>query len=271
MPRVLGLGDNTIDTYLSAGRQFPGGNAVNVAVFCRRLGAEGSYLGCLGSDEGGAILMDALVAEGVDVSHVRVRQGENARAHIRHENGDRQFVGSGPGVRGDYDLCERDFAFMAAHNLVHTTINSDLDGELPKIAARAQCLSYDFSEKWTPARLTAILPMIDVAFLSVPGRTVAECRMLLTHCRDRGAKLTVITRGADGVVAYADGRFCHRPAEPTTVVDTLGAGDGFIAGFLIAHLSGGAVDEACGAGVQLAASVCTWHGAFGRDRPWPNV
>jgi len=37
--RLLGLGDNTVDTYVDQGWQYPGGNAVNVAVLARRLGA----------------------------------------------------------------------------------------------------------------------------------------------------------------------------------------------------------------------------------------
>ena len=86
MPRILGLGDNTIDTYVSAGLQFPGGNAVNVAALARRLGAQASYLGCWGDDEGGAILRAALTAEGVDLSHVReIAGGETARAHRARE------------------------------------------------------------------------------------------------------------------------------------------------------------------------------------------
>ena len=32
MLRVLGIGDNTVDIYLDEGMQYPGGNAVNVAV-----------------------------------------------------------------------------------------------------------------------------------------------------------------------------------------------------------------------------------------------
>ena len=84
-PRLLGLGDNTIDTYVSLGREFPGGNAVNVAVLARRRGAAASYLGCWGDDAGGALLRDALRAEGVDLSHVRViAGGETARARIAH-------------------------------------------------------------------------------------------------------------------------------------------------------------------------------------------
>ena len=77
--RILGLGDNTIDTYVDAGLQFPGGNAVNVAVMARRLGAETSYLGCWGDDEGGRLLEDALTAERVDLSHVRRIAGGLAR------------------------------------------------------------------------------------------------------------------------------------------------------------------------------------------------
>ena len=91
MARILGIGDNTIDTYVSAGLQFPGGNAVNVAVLSRRLGADTSYLGCLGEDEGGAILEAALREEGVDLSHVRRLPGSNARARIAHDRGDRRF------------------------------------------------------------------------------------------------------------------------------------------------------------------------------------
>ena len=50
MVRVLGIGDNTVDIYVDQDVQFPGGNAVNVAVMMKRLGAEASYLGCIGTD-----------------------------------------------------------------------------------------------------------------------------------------------------------------------------------------------------------------------------
>ncbi len=40
--RLLGLGDNTVDIYIDRRVDFPGGNAVNVAVFDKRLGFETS-------------------------------------------------------------------------------------------------------------------------------------------------------------------------------------------------------------------------------------
>jgi fructoselysine 6-kinase len=267
--RILGLGDNTIDTYVNAGLQFPGGNAVNLAVMARRLGAAASYLGCWGDDEGGRILEAALTAEGVDLSHVRrVPGGETARARIAHENGDRRFIGSRPGVRGCYGLAERDLEFIAAHDLVHTSCNSDLDGELGRIAAVARRISYDYSEKWTEERLAATLGRIEVAFLSAPLRADPECEALLARCIRSGVRIAVATRGADGAIARSGDSLYRQSVVPVRAVDTLGAGDGFIAGFLVAHLGGADLPSSLAAGVDYAAKVCTWQGAFGHASAW---
>ncbi|MBM3630309.1 MAG: fructoselysine kinase [Alphaproteobacteria bacterium] len=277
MPAILGLGDNTIDTYVSSGEQFPGGNAVNVAVLARRLGARASYLGCWGDDEGGAILRAALAAEGVDISHVReVAGGETARAHIAHEDGDRRFLGARPGVRGRYALDDASLAFATAHDLVHTSCNADLDGAIARVAGAARLLSYDYSEKWTDARLAATLGHVDIAFLSAPGRDDADCAALLARIaaapraagRPGPPRIAIATRGAAGAMARMGDEMRAVAAAPARVVDTLGAGDGFIAGFLVAHLGGAALDAALAAGAQAAAEVCGWRGAFGHARPW---
>jgi len=271
-PRLLGLGDNTIDTYVSAGLQFPGGNAVNVAVMARRLGARASYLGCWGDDEGGRMLEAALAAEGVDISHVRrITGGETARARIAHDGtGDRRFIGSRPGVRARYDLRDADLAFMAAHDVVHTGCNSDLDGDLARIAAAAQLVSYDYSEKWTDERLAATLPSVDIAFLSAPRRGDGDCEALLARCLAGGATVAVATRGADGAIARTAATLHRQAVIAIRPVDTLGAGDGFIAGFLVAHLRGGDVPGCLAAAASCASEVCAGQGAFGHGEPWPG-
>lgn len=45
MIRILGLGDNVVDRFLDRGRMYPGGQAMNVAVYASMLGAESGYLG----------------------------------------------------------------------------------------------------------------------------------------------------------------------------------------------------------------------------------
>ncbi len=271
MTRLLGLGDNTIDTYVSMGLQFPGGNAVNVAALAKRLGAEASYLGCLGDDEGGDLLVEALSAEGVDLSHARRAGGPNARARIAHSFGDRRFIGSTPGVRGRYDLGDRDFAFIAAHDIVHTSCNSELDEALDVIAGHARLVSYDYSEKWTDERLDMTLHFVDIAFLSAPALDDAGCEALARRCLERGPKLAIVTRGASGALGVQAEGAVRQGILPTVVVDTLGAGDGFIAGFLLEHLKGCDLPASLAAGARMASEVCGWRGAFGHARPWAET
>jgi fructoselysine 6-kinase len=61
---VIGVGDNTIDKYQDLRVMFPGGNAVNVAVLAHRYGHPASYIGWLGDDAHGHLILNVL--EGLD-------------------------------------------------------------------------------------------------------------------------------------------------------------------------------------------------------------
>ena len=50
MVKVLGLGDNVCDVYLHTGTMYPGGQAVNFAVYARQLGAQADFMGVFGQD-----------------------------------------------------------------------------------------------------------------------------------------------------------------------------------------------------------------------------
>jgi fructoselysine 6-kinase len=70
--RLLGAGDNVVDRYHDLGLMFPGGNALNVAVAAARAGAEAAYIGAIGTDRAGGVVLAGLRAEGIDTSRVRV-------------------------------------------------------------------------------------------------------------------------------------------------------------------------------------------------------
>ncbi|MBR6119224.1 MAG: hypothetical protein IKQ04_02765 [Oscillospiraceae bacterium] len=46
--KIACIGDNCIDSYDETGKYYPGGNAVNVAVYLHRMGVESSYVGAVG-------------------------------------------------------------------------------------------------------------------------------------------------------------------------------------------------------------------------------
>ncbi len=268
MERILGLGDNTVDTYVDLGVQYPGGNAVNVAVMTARMGAKTGYLGCVGEDEGGALVRSSLLAEGVDVARLRTRPGVNARAFIGHVDGDRKFLRTEPGVRADYRWEDADFEYMGRFDHVHTSIYSQLDDMLPLVKRATGSVSIDGSNRWTPEWLDHVLPHVRIAFLSASEIPEAELDALIVDCLTKGPEVIVATRGSEGAIGATKAERLTQAALPTTVIDTLGAGDGFISGFLIDYLGGAPLRHALAAGATYAARVCTWHGGYGHDARW---
>ena len=75
---IATVGDNCMDVYAQLGQSFPGGNAVNVAIYLKRLGEEASYTGVVGDDHYGEQMKKALAAKGVDISHLHTRHGSTA-------------------------------------------------------------------------------------------------------------------------------------------------------------------------------------------------
>lgn len=269
MPRILGIGDNTVDLYVDRGEMFPGGNAVNVAVLTHRLGAECGYLGVLGTDAAGRLIRDSLTAEGIDISRCRYFNGANSWSRIRHRGNDRCFDGNDPGPRGLYRLEPDDYAYIGRHDLAHSSVYSLLEEQLGAIGMAVPRFSFDYSDRRDESYLRLTAPHLDIAFLSLPGGSDADCRKMAMFLHGLGPSIAVITRGSLGALAF-DGRDVRtQPIVEAKVVDTLGAGDGFIAGFLMAHLAGADMGVALRRGAEAAAEVCGHRGAFGHGIPIP--
>ncbi|GGR51345.1 sugar/nucleoside kinase (ribokinase family) [Nocardioides luteus] len=91
----------------------------------------------------------------------------------------------------------------------------------------------------------------DVVFMN--DDAVEDPWVLMESCLDRGPRLALCTLGAEGAIALeADGTRHEVAATPATVVDTNGAGDAFMAGFLAARLRTTSVGAALDAAVAQA-------------------
>ena len=285
--RILGFGDNIVDRFLDRGLDYPGGNCVNVAVFARRLGADAGYLGVFGDDDAGAYLQASIAAEGVDVSRSRVRDGESGISTLRVEEGERTFLGwngGGVTVRSPLELDDDLLDYVAGFDLVHSSVYSRSEPELPKLAGGRALVSFDLSsedEFRSPAYLDRICPSADLVLLSCSHLSVDETRALLADAVARGASVALGTRGTDGAIV-TDGRVtidgdAHLVADPATIVDTMGCGDAFLAGFVVSLLGEGwsrsvpadraRFAAALAAGADAAHAQCFVEGAFGRSRP----
>ena len=99
----------------------------------------------------------------------------------------------------------------------------------------------------------------DVVFMN--DDATGDVWELMRSCLERGPRLAVCTRGADGAVALtADGQRHSVAAHPVDVIDTNGAGDAFMAGFLAATTRGASVDDALhSAATQASIALSTRH------------
>lgn len=85
------------------------------------------------------------------------------------------------------------------------------------------------------------------------GRPIRDEAETVAALAERGVAEVVIKRGARGATAWRDGVAVSVPARTVNVLDTVGAGDAFTAGYLSALLDGGAVEARLDRGTVLGA------------------
>jgi len=285
---VLGFGDNTVDRFVDRGTDYPGGNCVNVAVYAQRLGLDAAYLGVFGDDDLGTRLRAAVAAQGVTADHSVVRHGETSVSTLQVKDGDRAFLGYAPGggaVAEPLPLTPALLAYAASFSLVHSSVYSGTEAELPLLAGAGPLVSFDFSDEEefrTPAYLDRVCPHVDLALLSCSHLDEMATRALLAEAVRRGAGMALATRGLHGAIAY-DGRTTAvapaRTADPGSISDTMGCGDAFLTGFAVSLLRDGwsrrvpptpaAQQEALRRGAEAAYHQCFVEAAFGRGWPTP--
>lgn len=260
---LVAVGDNVVDRYIDRGVMYPGGNAVNVAVHARRCGARSAYVGAVGTDRAGRAVLDALVVEGIDTSQVRVLDGPNAYAVVQVLEGNRVFGHADVGV-SQFTLSDADLAVVAAADIVHTGECSLMEDQLADLALAARRLSFDFSERpWSYVEKYA--RHAQVAIRSCPGATAEEAAAEAKRLQGLGPAVVAVTLGAEGAVLLGHRAFAYARPEPAPVVDTLGAGDAFIARFLLGLTAGEDLRQLAQAATAYATSTCASFGAFGYE------
>jgi fructoselysine 6-kinase len=133
-------------------------------------------------------------------------------------------------------------------------------GRLVSAATRHRLrLSYDLAVYTGLPRLNGL----EIAFASheVTGQSPLDRAHSIVAL---GARLCVVTCGAEGSVAFDGMHVFSSQAVPVDVVDTTGAGDSYIAAFLAAYARGGSIVACMEAGSRAGAETCRFAG------PWPG-
>ena len=261
--KVAAIGDNCIDVYERLNRKYPTGNVVDTGVNIQKLGIPVSIISTTGSDENGKWMIDTLKKENLELSHFHVGEGATAVTYMDMDGLDRVHGDYVEGVLENIVFSEEDVQYAAGHDLVHTALWGKAEDTLPQIKKLSKALiSFDYADRLDHELVEKTLPFVDYGFFSYHK---SKDEFISEYLKDkviRGMKVAVATFGEKGSLAYDGKTFYEGRVYPAKVVNTVGAGDSFIAGFLYEILMGGDVAAALEKGAKVAAEVV---GVF---EPW---
>ena len=265
---LLAIGDNCVDFYRELDLSFPGGNALNVAVYSSRmLGIRAGYVGVVGTDERGDFILDQMRRNGLSTEHVGRVEGKTAVTTISVRDGDRFFDEYIEGVQEGAVFPREELDYAGGFDIVHYTVWGFGREYIPMMKENGgPLLSCDFSSEIdSPA--TEIMPYLDYSFFSgshlLEGGEEPQRVVEALGGRTRG--VVVMTLGEHGSLAFDGERMYVGEAVPVEVVDTLGAGDAFIASFLCSRLMGMDIQGSLSEGHVAASEICGRLGAWGGD------
>ena len=232
----------------------PGGAPANVAVGLQRLGAQTEFWGAVGDDPFGEFLRATVQSEGVDVSHLQTRPERTTIAFVATlASGNKEICFyRNPGADAHFDIAQiGDDAFNGADIFHCGSVSLSLEPsrsaqfELAK-SARAAGALVSFDPNWRPSLwddfdaardlIWRMIPLSDIVKVAdeewefVTG--TSDFAEGAAKIRELGPKLVVMTRGAQGAswnCAAGQGEVAGFAAK---AIDTLGAGDSFVAGML---------------------------------------
>ncbi|MEH1170033.1 carbohydrate kinase [Micromonospora sp. CPCC 205539] len=257
---IVVAGEALIDLVVSAEgqRAVPGGSPANVAVTLARLDQPVRLLARLGNDEYGRQVAEHLTTNQVNLDWaVRAEQPTSVAVATLDATGQASYEFRLAGT-ADWQWTPQELPELAGSpaNALHTgslalalAPGAGVLEDLLASERRRDGLTVSIDLNLRPsivtdrtaeqARVRRQVPLAhlvkasdeDLAWL-YPDRTVSE---VMAEWRALGVSCAVVTLGSEGALLLApDGSVHRQPAVPTTVVDTVGAGDSFTGGLLAA-------------------------------------
>lgn len=278
---------NRIDRFPEMGKEILAGSldltlGSSSAIFASNLSSLGSrvaFIGKIGKDGFASTVLDSLQSKMVDTSHILKSGSMNTGATIvLNFDQDRAMV-TYPGAMEDLKLEDIDSEFLSTARHLHFSsifLQPGIRYDLPLLFSKAKSLGlttsldpqWDPAEKWD-INLSELLPQLDVfmpnlrEFMLLTG--TSSLGEGIKQIKQYAPELTLVVKnGANGAFAWDGGEILHQPAFLNeNVVDCIGAGDSFNAGFIHKFTSGASLAQCLEYGALTGAVSTTKAGGTG--------
>lgn len=263
-------GEQSVTGFVS----IPGGSAANTIYSLAKLGIKTGFVGAVGMDKSGKLLIDDLKTVGVDTSRISIKKAETGATTCLSDKLGRRAIYVSPGANNLLDKKEIEVTYFNQSKLVHmSSFAHDKQFKLQIDSAKklkdSVRLSLAPGMIYAAKGLKAVSPLLRETYVVFMNREEIErltARDLQTGARElveSGCSMVVVTLGkgltkdkSSVITAYIrDRQNEYEVVTPKShiksLLETTGAGDAFAAGFLFGLINGKPVEK-CG---QLGAIV----------------
>jgi len=283
--RVIVYGSAAVDTiavtdklpgtgetlYLSDVQDYPGGSAANVSIALGRLGIPVSFVGKVGGDAGGLLLVKEFQREGVDTSGIVIEPEQTTVKTfitIDQSGGKRIHVLGGDNVALSISSPDEvDWSKIEEAEIVYV-------GEVfTEVAELIASFARDRGKKvvYRPGlpltaldagKVRSILRNANVLILNHRGwEVIKSSDSTPADLIKTGPEIVIVTKGAEGCETYTKDETFTMPAYSVKVIDTTGAGDAFAAGLISALLESKGLRDCVDYALAVSAISVTKKGA----------
>jgi sugar/nucleoside kinase (ribokinase family) len=273
---------NKIESFPAIGKEIIAENMTvtlgsSSAIFASNLSSLGgsvAFIGKVGRDIFAELVIDSLSKKKVDTrSVIRTEKFKTGATIVLNYDQDRAMV-TYPGAMNDLRPEDIDMSILARSRHLHFSscfLQPGMKARLPELFRQAKALgmSTSLDPQWDPAEkwemdLDKLLPYVDVFLPNrkelqfLTGRPDVQSAIKLIGPY---AKIVVVKDGTEGAMMWANGEFIHQPAFiNNNVVDCIGAGDSFNAGFILKFVNDASLEECLKFGALTGAISTTEAG-----------
>jgi 2-dehydro-3-deoxygluconokinase len=276
----------------------------NFAIAMARLGFQAGWISRVGADPLGERVIKTVSREGVDTSQVVVDPDHPTGLYIKYHEAPSPLAGEGRSggsrvlyyrrssaashlspddLNGDYFANIQVLQLSGMTCALSPTCEETVRRAIELARDRRARVCFDLNlrlQLWSLAAarkvIGKLLPAVSILFGSEEEYTLFFDKPsvvdALIEAHGLGPQTVVAHRGERGAVALVRGRMVSHPGyRPPKIVDVVGAGDGFNAGFVAAVLRDMGPQEALAIANQVGAAAVTTPGDFQGYPSWDDI
>lgn len=259
------VADLTADIYRDSHMVKFGGAALNSSLWVKRVGGKPLIISALGNDQSGKDFFSFIKKLGLSTAGIQKKRGSTSTIEIFLSNGERQYGQWKPGVLEHLHLRKKDKALLTESDAIVVTVYPQYERILTQLPEKRPLTVINYGDlREFHNDLEVVARYADLADILLFGLDKDRDGSLINSIRDLSTptRMCLVTLGKYGSLAWLGSKTYVQPAKEVKAIDTTGAGDAFLVGFLTHYLVSRDIQTSLRKGTILACRAIGSVGAY---------